>query len=101
MVRPYEIFCEPNANGGQCLKCILTGIQADGRVVAKTRFNQVSTFAGGYKKMTFVEGDVVVIISASVENSYLLFGFKETQSTLKRLVDSVEVEAIESTTIKP
>ena len=84
MVRPYEIFSQPDAYGGQCLKCMLTGIQADGRVVAKTRFNQMSTFACGYKKMTFVEGDVVVIINASVENSYLLFGFKETQFTLKR-----------------
>ena len=51
--------------------------------------------------MGFEEGEAIIIISASVDNSYLLFGFKETQFTLQRKVDSVNVYAIESTTVNP
>ena len=40
-------------------------------------------------------------MSASVDNSYLLFGFKETNQTLNRTIDKVDVFAIESTTVKP
>ena len=42
-----------------------------------------------------------MIISANVDNSYMLFGFKETQLTLQRKVDSANVYAIESTTVIP
>ena len=55
----------------------------------------------GYNKLEFEEKESIVIISASVENTYLLFGFKETPHTLKRTIDIVDVYAIESTTISP
>lgn len=42
-----------------------------------------------------------MIISSSVDNSYLLFGFKETKATLNRMIEVVDVKAIESTTVKP
>jgi hypothetical protein len=51
--------------------------------------------------MQFEEGDTVIIISASISNSYLLFGFKETPDTLNRIIGIVDVFAIESTTLKP
>jgi hypothetical protein len=51
--------------------------------------------------MEFAEGEAVVIVSASLDNSYLVFGFKETQSTISRSVDKVEVLAIESTSLAP
>ena len=51
--------------------------------------------------MQFKEGEAIVIISASLDNTYLLFGFKETPLTIQRKVDRVEVFAVESTTVKP
>jgi hypothetical protein len=40
-------------------------------------------------------------VSASLDNSYLVFAFKETQSTISRSVDKCEVFAIESTSLAP
>ena len=83
------------------LKCWLKGVPADGRLVAKATFSQIQSLYGGYPRMEFEKGTSVVIISASVDNSYLLFGYKETPQTLNKTVDKVNVYAIESTTVKP
>ena len=51
--------------------------------------------------MEYAVGETIVIVSASLDNSYLVFGFKETQSTISRSVEKVEVLAIESTSLAP
>lgn len=51
--------------------------------------------------MEFTHGETLVMVSASLDNSYLVFGFKETQSTISRSVDICEVYAIESTSLAP
>jgi hypothetical protein len=56
---------------------------------------------GIYTKLEFKKGQAIVFVSASVENTYVLFGFKETPNTLQRKSDIVNLWAIESTNIKP
>jgi hypothetical protein len=51
--------------------------------------------------LEFDEGSAIVIISASVDNSYLLFGYKETSITLNKHRELVNIYAIESTTVRP
>jgi hypothetical protein len=51
---------------------------SDGRLVAESSFRQDQSEIGNFTKMSFEKGIAIVIVSASVENSYLLFGFKET-----------------------
>lgn len=54
VVRPLELFCEPDDVGNQQLKCWITGVPVDGRLMTKARFNQTRTTAhGGYTKMDF------------------------------------------------
>ena len=42
-----------------------------------------------------------MLVSGSVDNTYMLFGFRESAMTDGRNVDNVEVQAVESTTITP
>ena len=42
----------------------------DGRLEAVARFEQVKGISAGFEKLEFEEGDVIKIISASVDNSY-------------------------------
>ena len=51
--------------------------------------------------MEFSSGSAVIIISASIDNTYLLFGYKETSQTLSRSTELVNVYALESTVVKP
>ena len=43
----------------------------------------------------------MIIVSGSVDNTYVLFGFREASLMDGRKVDKVEVLAIESTTVVP
>jgi hypothetical protein len=45
--------------------------------------------------------ETLVLVSGSVDNSYLVFAYKETSQTLQRQVESAEVQAVETTTISP
>lgn len=87
--------------GAASLKTDIKGMPNDGRLVAVSNFNQIQSVFNGYKKLAYEPGETLIIVSASIDNSYLLFGFKETPFTLQRSVDQVEIFAIESTTIKP
>jgi hypothetical protein len=51
--------------------------------------------------MSFEKGKAIIIISASVDNTYTVFGFKETNQTLAKKTDVVQIFAIESTNVKP
>jgi len=51
--------------------------------------------------MAFEKGKAIIIVSASLDNTYLLFGFKETNYTLAKKAEVVQVFAIESTNVKP
>ena len=42
-----------------------------------------------------------MIVSCSVENSYLLFGFKQTTLMGNEGNENIEVHVIESTTVEP
>ena len=65
--------------------------------LCKTNNSQFSN----YWLLEFNEGDTLIIVSASISNSYLLFGFLETEETKEKLYDEVDCYAIESTTVKP
>lgn len=79
VVRPMELFCEyDNKTNEQVLKCWIKGIPVDGRLVARASYSQEPTLYAGYKRLKFEKDTAVVIVSASVDNSYLLFGYKET-----------------------
>lgn len=83
------------------LKAQIKGVPNDGRMVARALCAQAPTIYAGYKRLQFEEGNAIIIISGSLDNSYFLFGYKETQSTMTRSDDNVTVQAIESTTLKP
>lgn len=51
--------------------------------------------------MECTANETIILIGGSVENSFCLFGYKETEATLKRKVDSAEVRSVESTTVSP
>jgi hypothetical protein len=55
----------------------------------------------GYYKLQVKPGETVKIVSASVDNTYVLYGFKETEFTKKGKVDIVDIFVIESTILKP
>jgi len=79
----------------------INDLPIDGRLVAVASFSQSEGTLGSLEKLPFFRGEAVIIISASVDNTYWLFGFKETQETLKRQVEQVEVFSFESTTVIP
>jgi hypothetical protein len=81
--RSYEIFSEPHPKTNKMqLKCWITGVPVDGRLVAKARFQIKEPSFTDYQGLVFEEGEAIILISASVENTYRLFGFKETTLTL-------------------
>lgn len=45
-------------------------------IVATARFDQNDPKLHGFQKLQFQEKDEIVIVSCSIENSYLLFGFR-------------------------
>ena len=51
--------------------------------------------------MAFEKGKAIIIVSASLDNTYLLFGYKETNQTLAKKTEVVQVFTIESTNVKP
>ena len=56
------------------------GIPVDGRLVAQALYTQKSDgLYGGYRKVDLKEGETIVMVSASISNSYLILGYKETQ----------------------
>lgn len=55
----------------------------------------------GYQKLQFNEGEDIVIVSCSVENSYHLFGFKLKTLKENYYLENIEVQAIEATTVIP
>ena len=69
--------------------------------MAESTFRQDSVQVGNYSKMAFEKGKAIIIISASLDNTYLVFGFKETNHTLAKKAEVVQVFAIESTNVKP
>lgn len=102
MVRPYEIFSEVDSKTGKVvLFTKIQGLPSDGRLVTESTFRQDAIEIGPYTRMSFEKGKAIVIISASVENTYHLFGFKETTTTLAKKAEVVQVNAIESTNVKP
>lgn len=56
---------------------------------------------GGYKRLECLKDDSVVIVSASLSNTYLIFGYKETTQTQMNHIDTVQVYAVEGTVISP
>ena len=95
-LKPYQIFMEVDRKTlmpfmGTWLK----GMPVDGRLVMKATFSQNHTEYGKYKRLQFKEGEAIVVVSASLDNTYLLFGYKETTQTIQRQVDKVEVFGIE------
>eukprot|EP00347_Sterkiella_histriomuscorum_P012684 403367623 len=100
--KPFDIYCDKDSKPGLVkLKCDIKGLPNDGRLVAVSNFSQQASVFNGYNRVGYNQGESIIIVSASVDNTYMLFGFKETPMTLQRAIDSVDVFAIESTTIKP
>lgn len=102
-VRPFEIYREshPLAKAKQMYKCKLPKEEPDGCLTAISLYTSQEGSFSGYPKLKLEPNDNVVIVSASVENTYLLFGYKDSYHTNKRMIDSAEIFAIEGTTIKP
>ena len=77
-VRQLEIFSQPdyNNNGREQLMCWINKTPKEGLIIGKSRFNQSQGDHGHYTKGSYYEGDTLVLISGSLENSYLLFGFE-------------------------
>ena len=101
-IRPVEHFSEIEPKSGKIvLLTKIKGVPSDGRLVTESTFRQDQVEFGNYTKMYFEKGKAIIIISASVDNTYVLFGFKETNQTLAKKTDVVQVFAIESTNVKP
>eukprot|EP00347_Sterkiella_histriomuscorum_P007593 403348324 len=98
-VRVYELYIEQQSK--QQLKCWVKGLPNDGRSLVKASYEQKSGIFCGFEKLSFSSGDQIKIVSASVENTYLLFGFKVSANQLKHQQDIAEVFAIESTNVRP
>lgn len=101
VVRPLEIFSEPDADNNERLKCWIQGINFESCIVAQARFNQTDNSLIGYQKMQFNEKDEIVLVSCSVENSYQMFGFKLQTLKENYYLENIEVQAIEGTTVQP
>lgn len=69
--------------------------------MAVASFNQSEEESGGNLLLKYKKGETIIIVSANIDNTYWVFGFKETEATLKREITSVEVCSLESTTVKP
>ena len=79
MVRPLEIYSEEDDNKYERLRCWTKGVNIDECIIVTARFNQTDPIQYGhhnYHKLQFSENDKIVIVSCSIENSYLLFGFR-------------------------
>lgn len=79
----YEVFSESDGSR-KCVKYAanIKGLPPDGRLVAVASFTQSGDSLGNYQKLQFQKGEAVIILSASLDNNYWLFGFKETEQTL-------------------
>lgn len=100
--RPLEVFRETNLKTMKPqLKCWITNVPSDGRLVAIASFKTNEGIYGGYEKLGFDQGETIILVSGSVENSYLLLGYRETDDTIQKRTDCAIVKSIESTTIKP
>ncbi|CDW84035.1 UNKNOWN [Stylonychia lemnae] len=101
-IRTYEIFTDSDTNQNKImLKTNIQGLPVDGRLIAVANFQQQESVFHGYSKLGFEKNEAIVLVSASLDNSYLIFGFKETPATLSRTVEVVDVFAVESTTVRP
>lgn len=72
-----ELFSEPDQNTGkEAFKCWVNGVKIEGAVCVKSRFKQDVENYGNYSKLMFEEGEILMLVSCSIDNSYTLFGFK-------------------------
>lgn len=89
-MRSWQIFSEFDVLTNETtLKTYIKSVPPDGRMVNRALYAQSSSLYGGYKRLPFEVGSAIIVISASVDNSYYLFGYKETQHTMARHTDTV------------
>ena len=100
---PFKIYCISQfvSDSGSKLFCKIRGVPADGRLACSALIQQRGGSYGGYKKLSFEFGESISLVSASLSNPYLLFVYRETSRTLKRLEEAVEIYAVESTCLEP
>ncbi|CDW81031.1 UNKNOWN [Stylonychia lemnae] len=96
-VRAHELFVDKQ-NPTQ-LRCWIQGIPQDERVTAKAAFDQKGNEFFGFQRLMLNKGDVIKIVSASVDNTYMLFAYKATQE--KDQDEIKDILAVESTNVKP
>lgn len=80
-MRLLELFSEADPSlQKDVFRCWVNGVRHEHMAVrAKALFAQESLglFSSAYVRLTFRQGETVYIVSGSIENSYMVFGFTE------------------------
>lgn len=81
--KAFEVYSDRDSKPGLIkLKTDIKGLPNDGRLVAVSNFSQEASVFNGYNRVGYNQGESIIIVSASLSNTYMLFGFKETPFTL-------------------